>query len=175
MTAGRDVSGTEDSYVRNAGQYNTWISYPDEADYDNGCDEVKRYPDFIPEDWTDCYELPLHLDKYGSYAYDSHDTMSLSSFNYKYDDNGDYAKGEIERVEKIISIINGEIESDFDPDWSVDEDDDTIVDYKGNAQFSVRGWGHLTGSGNAMNLPEELAVKMQDGFIRHIIDKLNGK
>ena len=156
-------------------QYNTWISYPDDVDCDTGCNDMKRYPDFVPEDWTDCYELPLHLDKYGSYAYDCHDTMSLSSFNYKYDDCGDYVEGEIERVEKIISIINGEIESDFDPDWSVDEDDDTIVDYKGNVQFAVRGWGHLTGSGHAMNLPEELAVKMQDGFIHYIVDKLNGK
>lgn len=135
---------------------------------------MKRYPNFIPTDWSDCYKLPLHLSKYSSHAYDSHNTMSLSSFNYKYDDNGDYAKGEIERVKKIISIINGEMESDFEPYWPVDEYEPVQINYKGGHQFLVRGWGHLTGRGAAMKLPVEIAEKMQDGFITYIINRLNG-
>lgn len=155
-------------------QYGTWVSCPpDEVDRVDERNDMKRYPDFIPENWTDCYELPLHISKYGSYAYDSHDTMALSSFKYRYNDDGDYAEGEIERVEKIISIINGEIESDFEPAWSVDEHEPARINYKGEYQFLVRGWGHLTGCGNAMNLPVEIAEKMQDGFIAYIVARLN--
>lgn len=27
-------------------QYDTWISYPDDANCDMGCNDMKRYPDF---------------------------------------------------------------------------------------------------------------------------------
>lgn len=135
---------------------------------------MKRYPDFIPNDWRDCYELPLHIDDYCVYASDKDHTSSLSNFNIRFDDHGNFVEGEVERIKKIISIINGEIESDFDSDWSVDEDEPVQINYKGEYQFLVRGWGHLTGSGNAMNLPVEIAEKMQDGFISYIINRLNG-
>lgn len=135
---------------------------------------MKRYPDFIPNDWRDCYELPLHIDNYCVYASDKNHTPSLSNFNIRFDDHGNFVEGEVERIKKIISIINGEIESDFDSDWSVDEDEPAQINYKGGHQFLVRGWGHLTGIGNAMNLPVEIAEKMQDGFISYIINRLNG-
>lgn len=145
-----------------------------EVDCDDKHNDVKKYPNFVPKKWTDCYELPLYLSKDGNYAYDNHDTMSLSSFNYKYDDCDNYINGEEERIKKIVAIINGDVESNFDPDWSVDEDDVCRINYKGEYQFLVRGWGHLTGSGNAMNLPVEIAEKMQDEFITYIINRLNG-
>lgn len=68
---------------------------------------------------------------------------------------------------------NGEIESDFEPEWSTDENEPAQINYKGEYQFLVMGWGHLTGCGNAMNLPAEIAEKMQDGFIAYIINRLN--
>ena len=66
------------------------------------------------------------------------------------------------------------MESDFESYWSVDENEPVQINYKGEYQFLVRGWGHLTGSGDAMNLPVEIAEKMQDGFITYIINRLNG-
>lgn len=127
---------------------------------------VKRYPDFIPNDWTKCYKLPLHLDSYCLYAFDKDNTIALSDFDV-YDDE------DLERVAKIVSTINGEIESEFDPDWTIDKNDPVQINYKGKHQFLVRGWGHLTGSGNAMNLPEEIAEKIQDAFIEYILNRLN--
>lgn len=46
--------------------------------------------------------------------------------------------------------------------------------YDGKFHFLVRGWGYLTGCGG-LNLPKDLAAKMQDGFIEYILDRLNGK
>lgn len=129
---------------------------------------MKRYPKFIPNDWRDCYKLPLHLDSYYLYAFDKDNTTALSFLDV-YDDN----EHEERVVTKIVSIINGEIESDFDPDWTIDKDDPVQINYKGEHQFLVRGWGYLTGSGNAMNLPEEIAIKIQDAFIEYILRRLN--
>lgn len=158
-------------------KYNTWLSYSsnDKCDKEGNIKskEIKQYPDFIPKDWRDCYQLPIHLTPYYSFAMDKNSTPALSNFNIKYDNRGDYVKGEEERIKKIVAIINGEIESDFDPDWSISENDSVEIQYKGEYQFLVRGWRHLTGCG-AMSLPIKIAEKMQDGFITYIINRLNG-
>lgn len=99
--------------------------------------------------------------------------MALSSFDLVYDENGDFASGEKERINHIIDIINGECPTDYEAKWTAG-DDVTEIYYKGKFQFLVRGWGRLTGCGG-LNLPEDLAAKMQDGFITYILNKLNGK
>lgn len=136
--------------------------------------ENSQYPNFVPKDWRDCYKLPLHLDNYYIYALCEDDEMALSSFNLKYDEDGNYLPGEQERIKHIIDVINGVCLSDFEPEWKLSDDETCAITYKGEYQFLVRGWGYLTGCGG-LNLPEELAAKMQDGFINYIIDKLNGK
>lgn len=135
--------------------------------------EKKQYPNFVPKDWTECYKLPLHLVLYGCYAFDADGDMALSCFNYKYDERGNYMAGEEERIKHIVDIINGEKPSDFEPEWELDENETCQINYKGEFQFLVRGWGHLTGCGG-LNLPAELAAEMQDGFINYILDRLNG-
>lgn len=139
-------------------------------------EEYKRpqYPEFVPKDWTECYKLPLHLDKYCVYAWDADDGTALSNFNLKYDESGNYLHGEEERIKHIIDVINGNCPSDFDPEWDISNDDPCKITYKGKQQFLVRGWGHLTGCGG-LNLPEKLASEMQDGFINYILDRLNNK
>ena len=127
----------------------------------------------VPSNWTECYRLPLHLDDYGSFAWDANGNMALSSFDLVYDENGDFAYGEKERINHIIDIINGECPTDYETKWTVG-DDVTEIYYKGKFQFLVRGWGYLTGCGG-LNLPKDLAAKMQDGFIAYILNKLNGK
>lgn len=136
--------------------------------------EKNQYPNFVPKDWTECYKLPLHLALYGIYAFDADGGMALSSFNYKYDERGNYMAGEQERIKHIVDIINGEKSSDFEPEWELDENETCQINYKGEFQFLVRGWGHLTGCGG-LNLPAELAAEMQDGFINYILDRLNGR
>ena len=159
-------------------QYTIWGGYggsnQDEDNETNAKElEKKQYPNFVPKDWTECYKLPLHLALYGIYAFDADGGMALSCFNYKYDERGNYMVGEPERIKHIVDIINGEKPSDFEPEWELDENETCQINYKGEFQFLVRGWGHLTGCGG-LNLPGELAAEMQDGFINYILDRLNG-
>ena len=100
--------------------------------------------------------------------------MALSSFNLKYDEEGNYLHGERERIKHIIDVINGDCSSDFEPEWDISNDEPCKITYKGKQQFLVRGWGHLTGCGG-LNLPEKLASEMQNGFIDYILGRLNGK
>ena len=127
----------------------------------------------VPKNWTECYKLPLHLDDYGSYAWDADGNIALSSFDLVYDENGDFASGESERINHILDIINGECPTDYEAKWTTGDDDTTEIYYDGKFQFLVRGWGHLTGCGG-LNLPEDLAAKIQGEFIAYILGKLNG-
>ena len=127
----------------------------------------------VPNNWTECYKLPLHLDDYCQYAWDADGNMALSSFDLVYDENGDFASGEKERINHIIDIINGECPIDYEAKWTTG-DDVTEIYYDGKFQFLVRGWGYLTGYGG-LNLPEDLAAKIQNEFIAYILDRLNGK
>lgn len=166
--------------------YNEYIPWRDDEwfpmmtmiDYNSESNEEeykkRQYPEFIPKDWTECYKLPLHLDEYCVYAWDTESGMALSCFNLKYDEKGNYLHGEPERVKHIIDVINGDCSSDFEPEWDISNDDPCKIIYKGEYQFLVRGWGHLTGCGG-LNLPEKLASEIQDGFINYILDRLNGR
>lgn len=110
--------------------------------------------------WEDVYQLPLHPDKHGSYAWSKNGTMSLM-FEYEYMD----CLGK-----KVIKCINGERESDSKGRWYKDGVDFFL---DGKYIFCVRGWGHLTGTG-AMNLPLKSAERIQDGFIEYCFKRLNG-
>lgn len=52
----------------------------------------------VPNNWTECYRLPLHLSDYCSYVWDANGNMALSSFDLVYDENGDFASGEKEII-----------------------------------------------------------------------------
>lgn len=152
------------------------MTYIDEDDSEIDEKEYKKsqYPEFVPKSWKDCYKLPLHLDDYCVFAWDANGNMALSCFNLKYDEKGNYLLGEPERIKHIINVINGDCAPIFDSKWKLSDDESCAITYDGEKQFLVRGWGHLTGCGG-LNLPEELAAKMQDEFINYILDKLNGK
>ena len=128
----------------------------------------------VPNNWTECYKLPLHLDDYCQYAWDADGNMALSAFNLVYDEHGDLASGEEQRIAHMIDIINGECPTDYEAKWTTGDDDTTEIYYDGKFQFLVRGWGYLTGYGG-LNLPEDLAAKIQNEFIAYILDRLNGK
>lgn len=158
---------------------NIWTTYDvynvDNADKQPEAEDFEKnqYPNFVPKDWTECYRLPLHLDDYCVFAWDADGGMALSSFQLKYDEEGNYLHGERERIKHIIDVINGDCSSDFESEWKL-SDDPCKITYKGEYQFLVRGWGHLIGCG-ALNLPTKLAAEMQDGFINYILNRLNGR
>ena len=107
-------------------------------------------------DWEKVYQLPIHADKYGSYAWSKNGTMALTFDNVSNEDRF-----------KIIDSING-TEKHTIKGITVKGCDF----YQDNEQiFCVRGWGNLTGTG-ALNLSSEDAVKIQDGFINHILKSL---
>ena len=112
------------------------------------------------KDWQKVYQLPLHNDKYGAYAWTKNGTMALMF-------NRGVSK---ENREDIIACINGEkqgtIKGLTNDNQEFYQDDQEI--------FCVRGWGHLTGVG-ALNLPIDKAVNVQDGFIKHILERLTSK
>lgn len=133
----------------------------------------RQYPDFVPNNWTECYKLPLHSDDYCLYAWDVDGNMALSAFDLVYDSYGDLTTDEKQRVTHILDIINGACPTDYEAKWTAG-DDVTEIYYDGKFQFLVRGWGYLTGCGG-LNLPEDLAAKIQDEFIAYILDRLNGR
>lgn len=105
--------------------------------------------------WEEYYKLPLNL-AYG-YAFARNHTMALT-FNRDIPD--DIARS-------IVDAINGVSEYKI-PTLTNDGVDfsDGLVEL-----FCVRGWGGLIGIGG-LNLSEEKAVKIQDGFVDYIIKQL---
>lgn len=161
------------------GQYTTWCVWDgSNQDEDNKANikelKKKQHPEFVPKDWTDCYKMPLYLDKFGVFAWDAEGNMALSGFNYKYDERGYLIPGERERIKHIIDVINGDCPSDFNPGWKRADIMSCAIDYNEEYQFLVRGWGRLTGCGG-LSLPISLAVKIQNEFIDYIINRLNGE
>lgn len=108
-------------------------------------------------DFEKYYKLPLHIDKYGPYAWSENDTMSLMfDFGVKREDR-----------EKILKAINGK--SEYRIENLTHKEHKFYVGKK--YIFCVRGWGFLTGRG-ACNLPREKAELIQDAFIKHIYESL---
>lgn len=106
--------------------------------------------------WEKTYQLPLHFDGW-NYAWAANDTMSLMfEFGMTKED-----------CQKIVDIINGDIEGSIEGIRNEDHEffmGETYI-------FCVRGWGYLTGIGG-LNLPQEKAAEIQDGFIKFIFGRL---
>ena len=65
--------------------------------------------------WEDVWELPLSKYDYVDYVDSSNGVLALSHFKDEWVFNEDDAA-----INKIVSIINGEIDSDFLPEWEAD-------------------------------------------------------
>jgi hypothetical protein len=108
-----------------------------------------------PKSWEEYYKLPI---KYNySYGYCKNDTMALT-FNHDLSD---------EDCEKIVDVINGNSEMKINGLAHIG----TNFYQDGEYIFCVRGWGGLIGIG-ALNMSEEEALKIQDGFIEYVFNKL---
>ena len=119
--------------------------------------------------WQDVYQLPLHLDHHGSYAWSANDTIAL---DFKYGNTEEEYKQMLEFAKKVVDCINGVKPLELPLNWGVYNGIDFC--YNGKYVFCVRGWGHLTGTG-ALHLPEKEAARIQDEFVKYILEKLAGK
>lgn len=109
--------------------------------------------------WQDVYKLPLKLDEYSSYAWADNGEGAVS-LQFK-----NVAK---ESRSKIIDIINST--SSFKIEGVRNDGCDFYIG--DSLLFYIRGWGHLTGTG-ALNLPQNKAIEIQDGFIAHVLKSLS--
>lgn len=105
--------------------------------------------------WKEIYQLPITYDEM-TYGWTKNDNMALM-----FDDD----LSEEDRID-IIKVINGE------SDKKIKNLSSNGCDiYKGDRFiFCVRGWGLLTG---ALRLSEEDAAKIQDDFVKYILDRLS--
>lgn len=107
-------------------------------------------------DFKEVWKAPFHSN--GLYIYSSNSVMTATNFSGE--------KGE-EVLSNICKALNGE-EIDKYENVNVDGCELTI-----NGVFIViRGWGHLIGVGGLHLHPDE-AAKVQDKFIKYIIDKIS--
>ena len=115
-----------------------------------------------PIKWEDVWELPLSKYDYVDYVDSSNGVLALSHFKdeWTFDDV---------TIKKIVSIINGEVNSDFLPAWKAKGCE---IFYQEDYAFCVRGWGYLTGTGG-LHLSESIAESIQDEFISYILSRLN--
>ena len=114
--------------------------------------------------WQDVWRLPLSKFEDIDYIYSSNGVLILSDFKDEWCFNEKI-------INKVVDIINGDIESDFLPEWQSNGID---IFYQKEYVFHVRGWGYLVGLGG-LNLPTDIAEKIQDEFILYTINRLNGK
>jgi hypothetical protein len=107
--------------------------------------------------WEQIYQLPLSYDGI-NYAWTKGNNMALMF---------EYSISEKDR-NLIVDAINGE--SKLKVENLSFKGCDFLL--KGGHIFCVRGWGHLTGI-RGLNLPEERATEVQDGFIQHVYKSLS--
>lgn len=119
----------------------------------------------IPVDeltFKDLYEFPFHQAKYGSWVYDA-----KGNFIFQFQSGG------IGDKEKIINILNGELEEYNRQDI---RGGDGLIEISSKGEWRelilIRGWGNLTGIG-AHNLDGDYAAKIQDSLQEYIVEKLN--
>ena len=113
--------------------------------------------------WRDVYQLPLRSDS-GSYVWSNNGTMTFT-FDFDYD-YGEKRK----MIQMVVDKLNGDSSTKFDSEFTMQDGVD--IYYNGEYMFCVRGWGHLTGTG-ALHLPEVEAIRIQDDFVKWVLETLN--
>lgn len=110
-------------------------------------------------DFKEVWKAPFHSD--GLYIFSGNNVMAATNFND--DDKG------IKILNDICDALNGKEITKYNNiqvnDCALTIDECLIV---------IRGWGHLTGIGGLHLEPEE-AVKVQDEFIKYIVNKISNK
>ena len=128
--------------------------------------------------WQDVFKLPLHNPDYCPFMVLTSDSQRAFDFEWpmwdEYDKNDKVSE---ETQTKIINKLNGEnvIIEDF-YNFSYNGAGDiyaySLKTKKKKPIMMIRSWGYLTGTG-ALNLPNEVAAKLQDDFGKYIVETLN--
>jgi hypothetical protein len=107
--------------------------------------------------WQDVYQLPLRSDV-SSYLWAGDNVMAIQ---FK-------PSATKEDRTNILELINGTGGVRMK---GVNKDGVTF--YRGEEElFFVRGWGHLTGSA-ALDLDNDKAIEIQNGFIDHVLKSIS--
>ena len=106
--------------------------------------------------WEQVYQLPIKYDG-TTYAWSKNNNMTLMF---------ERSISEKDRI-LIVDAINGE--SNLKIENLTFDDCDFFLE--GGQIFCVRGWGNLIGQGG-LNLSEDKATEIQDGFINHVFKSL---
>lgn len=108
--------------------------------------------------FKDVYKPPFRVDEFCPInVRSSNNVMTFTYFRYNQDD-----------LKEMVAILNGESEKRITDNVRYEN---TVIYIDDCPVLRVRGWGHLTGCG-AMNLPVEVAVKIQDDFGEWVVNKL---
>jgi len=110
--------------------------------------------------WQEVFKPPFVQWEGISYVFDSQDTFVFQFITT----NEDYQK-------ICLEIINGTSSKRIQT--PLEYKSGYIQDLEGRKLILLRGWGHLTGVGG-LNLPDEEARSIQDGFAKYLLEKLNG-
>lgn len=151
----------------------TWLSFigdvdnkpsKEEKEYNKKMELKKKELRNIPVEgitFRDVYTLPLRLNEYSGWVYDSE-----GHFLFQFD-------GEVDE-ERIVNILNGIAEDKGIRNNLKYDDGEIYVESEGNWELliTIRGWGGLTGIGG-YDLDEERAVRIQDTLGQWIIKTLN--
>lgn len=108
------------------------------------------------ETFKDVWMPPFRV--WGSYIFAKGEVMALTSADYCSE----------EELKKICSLLNGEDVPKFS---KVEIVDPTTIKVN-EKYFLIRGWGHLIGTG-ALHLDEDFAAKLQDDFVKWIIETIS--
>jgi hypothetical protein len=109
--------------------------------------------------WKQVYQLPIKYDGV-TYAWSKNNNMTLMF---------ERSISEKDRI-LIVDAINGE--SNLKIENLTFDGCDFLLE--GGHIFCVRGWGNLIGQGG-LNLSEDRATEIQDGFINHVFKSLSYK
>ena len=116
------------------------------------------------------YKLPFHHEGFVDWVYDN-DSNFIFQFMSRFTEKGEHIPGLLKLQTYVIDSLNSDKEPEAKLELSISDDNEGIINYKGQSFIMIRGWGNLTGTG-AHNFSEEKAAKIQDDLRDFIITKL---
>lgn len=118
------------------------------------------------------YTLPLHKSKYSGWVWDAKGNF-VFQFESEFTDKGQFVDGCLEMQDRILKSLNADSHEPI-PELNLEVKDAIELWNDNKLLILIRGWGNLTGVG-AHNFTGEKACKIQDNFVKWIIEKLSNK
>ena len=113
----------------------------------------------MKKNFKDIYKLPLSVCDSHVYVWTENGVMAFNNLI-------GFAELDVAYLNDLVAAINGDEPGVYNAEV---KDGRILVD--GKKVLLARGWGHLTGGG-ALNLPSDVAAKLQDDFIAFCVSQL---